>query len=319
MTILRPLRWVDDAVDDADLAAAARVYDAFERDRIGHVETGRDELAGAFGQPHVPRSDNVLLLQDDEVAGCVFVEVSPTARDLYSDVAVLPGPADRERLEVCVRHVVDAARRAAAADGRPGWTLHLGCLAQDATFAAVLAEAGLVPVRRFYRMRIASDSPDVPAVAPVLPDGVQLVVRDDEETRRTIWEVVNASFAGHWNFTPRPWDDWWQSMSAGPTRDPEGWWLLTVDGEPAGVCLMDDCRAEFGEGYVMTLGVLERFRGRGLASLMLRRAFVRYRDLGRVATQLDVDASNETGAVGVYERVGMTPIHVFVGHTLELT
>ena len=64
------------------------------------------------------------------------------------------------------------------------------------------------------------------------------------------------------------------------------------------------------EGYVGVLGVLKPFRGRGLAQLLLRRAFVHYRDLGRRATLLSVDASNATGAVALYERVGMTPVLV---------
>ncbi len=51
--------------------------------------------------------------------------------------------------------------------------------------------------------------------------------------------------------------------------------------------------------------MLREFRGRGLAQLLLRRSFVRYRDLGRAGTQLGVDAENGTGAVRVYESVGM--------------
>jgi ribosomal protein S18 acetylase RimI-like enzyme len=61
---------------------------------------------------------------------------------------------------------------------------------------------------------------------------------------------------------------------------------------------------------VGVLGVLKPYRGRGLAQLLLRRAFVHYRDLGRAATLLSVDASNETGAVALYERVGMSAVLV---------
>ena len=44
---------------------------------------------------------------------------------------------------------------------------------------------------------------------------------------------------------------------------------------------------------------------------LLRRAFVHYRDLGRTAIALGVDATNTTGAVALYEKVGMRPALVF--------
>ena len=51
--------------------------------------------------------------------------------------------------------------------------------------------------------------------------------------------------------------------------------------------------------------MLQQFRGRGLAQLLLQRAFVRYRDLGRKARSSASTRENGTGAVRVYEKVGM--------------
>jgi ribosomal protein S18 acetylase RimI-like enzyme len=107
----------------------------------------------------------------------------------------------------------------------------------------------------------------------------------------------------------------WESS---PARDPDGWWLLTVDGVDAAICLLDESRADIGDGYVAVLGVRRQFRGRGLAQLLLRRAFVHYRDLGRAGTQLGVDAENLTGAVRLYEGVGMSAVRSVQGHALEL-
>jgi ribosomal protein S18 acetylase RimI-like enzyme len=176
----------------------------------------------------------------------------------------------------------------------------------------------MTPARRFYRMRIESGSELVPDVAPPLPDGVELVVRDDDETRRIVHRIDKISFSEHWGWADYPYDDWWEYWSARPSRDPEGWWVLTVDGEPAAICLLDESRASRNEGYVAVLGVLKEFRGRGLAQLLLRRAFVHYRDLGRTATLLGVDATNTTGAVALYEKVGMAPVLVMEAYELEL-
>jgi hypothetical protein len=55
------------------------------------------------------------------------------------------------------------------------------------------------------------------------------------------------------------------------------------------------------------------------ATLLLQRAFVRHREMGRSATLLGVDAESLTGAVGVYERVGMRAAHVLQGWARELS
>lgn len=96
-------------------------------------------------------------------------------------------------------------------------------------------------------------------------------------------------------------------------------WLVTVEGAPAGIWIVGDSHPDAGEGYVAILGILPEFRGRGLARLLLRTAFVRDRDLGRVATRLGVDAENTTGAVRLYEGVGMTSVLVREAWNLSLT
>lgn len=317
---VRTLRRDDaDHVVAEDLDALLAVFTEFETDRLGSPETTRAEALAAMGMPRLSREETVLLLDaDDEVVAAVFVVTNPDGLDVYADPAVRVGADERRLLEACTDHALAAARRIAAADGREGWTLRTGRAGGDDLSAEVLTDRGLTEVRRFYRMRIPSDSPAIPAVRPPLPPGVELVVRDDEETRRAIWQVDDESFLDHWNYTPISYDDWWDDMSAGPTRDPEGWWLLRVDGEPAAMLVLDDSQAENGDGYVGVLAVRRPWRGRGLATWLLQSAFVRERDRGRAGTQLSVDAQNLTGAVRLYESVGMSPMHVRHGYALDL-
>ena len=316
---VRPLRRdADDHVVAEDLDAMLAVFTEFETDRLGSPETTRAEALAAMGMPRLSREETALLLDDDEVVAAVFIVTNPDGKDVYADPAVRTGPDERRLLEACTDHALAAARRIAAADGREGWTLRTGHAGGDQVSAEVLASRGLVEVRRFYRMRIPADSPAIPAERPPLPDGVELVVRDDEETRRAIWQVDDESFLDHWNYTPISYEDWWADMSAGSTRDPDGWWLLRVDGEPAAMLVLDDSQAENGDGYVGVLGVRRPWRGRGLATWLLRSAFVRERDRGRAGIQLSVDADNLTGAVRLYESVGMAPMHVRHGWALDL-
>ena len=317
--VLRPVRWSGRTPHPDDLAAVHRLYAAHEQSLIGTVDTTAADNAYYFGLAVVDRAGTCVVEVDGEPVGSVYVKTEAAPRDVYADVVALPGPQRDAVLAVAVDHAVAAARRIVAAAEEPGWTLRITCWSTDDVLARLLEERGFAFVRRFLRMRIDSDSPAIPAAAPDLPPGVEIVVRDDEETRRAIWAVDNEAFLDHWNFVPASWEEWWDEFGSGESRDPDGWWLLTVDGEPAAICMLDERRAEFGEGYVNILGVRRQFRRRGFAALLLQRAFVRYRDLGRSATLLGVDATNLTGAVGVYERVGMHAELVQHGWALELS
>ena len=317
--VVRPLRWDGRTPHPDDLAAFQRIYPAFEISRTGSVDTSAVDNVYYLGLAHVDRSETALIEVDGRPTALVYVKVEPAAKDVYADVAALPGPHEAAALALAVEHSVAAAHRIVADRDEPGWTLRISCWSTDAVVPPLLQAHGLTQVRRFLRMRIDSASPAIPAAAPDLPPGVDIVVRDDEDARRAIWTVDNESFLDHWNFVPTPYDEWWDELGTGDSRDPDGWWLLTVEGEPAAICLLDERRAEMNEGYVGILGVRRQFRRRGFAGLLLQRAFVRYRDMGRSATLLGVDDQSLTGAVGVYERVGMRAEHELHGYALDLS
>ena len=216
-------------------------------------------------------------------------------------------------------HPDDVAAIRVATTSGAGWFARSASWMQDEAHAAAVARHGFEPVRRFFRMRIDATSPAIPDVAPALPDGVEIVVPRDEDGFRDVCLVDNESFLDHWHVTPREYDEWWCLMTSESGYDPDGWWLLTVDGEPAAICLNDESRAHVGDGYVGVLGVRRAFRGRGLATLLLRHAFVRDRDRGRRGTQLGVDAENWSGAVRLCERVGMSATRTAQGWARPLT
>jgi ribosomal protein S18 acetylase RimI-like enzyme len=302
----RPIRYDESgAVDPADAATAVRIITECDVAALGEKDSGDADIAHMLSIPTMDRAASCLVVEEDEPIGLLWVENDATGRDTFLDAFCPPGPRAREVHDLGIELGLHAARahRAAAPDGE--WTVRAGCWLGDDAYAAALVAHGFAPSRTFFRMRIESSSPQMPDSMPPLPAGVAIESSDTEEVRRRIWAVDNASFAEHYNFTPRDFDEWWSFESTSTTRDPEGWWLLTVDGVDAAICLLDESRAELGDGYVGVLGVLKEFRGRGLAQLLLQRAFVRYRDLGRAGTQLGVDAENGTGAVRVYEKVGM--------------
>ena len=65
------------------------------------------------------------------------------------------------------------------------------------------------------------------------------------------------------------------------------------------------------------LAVRPSWRGRGLGEALLRAAFAEFRRRGVATVGLKVDADNPTGAVRLYERVGMTRDRTYVTLTSE--
>ena len=87
-----------------------------------------------------------------------------------------------------------------------------------------------------------------------------------------------------------------------------------MDGRPVAIRDCNDADVENENcGHVGMLGVVEQYRGRGLARFLLRDAFALDAAAGRAGTILLVDTNNPTPALGLYLSVGMRPTLVVNG------
>ena len=162
----------------------------------------------------------------------------------------------------------------------------------------LLERHGYERVRFFWEMEIELDR-EPPQ--PNLPSGIRLdtLVSGND---RAVYEAMQEAFQDHWNFTPRPYDEWRSWNIEGPSFDPD-LWLLAFDGdEIAGASL---CAARPDAGWVNILGVRSRWRRRGLGQALLQESFRTLHRRGFRKVGLDVDAANPTGATRLYERAGM--------------
>jgi GNAT superfamily N-acetyltransferase len=90
---------------------------------------------------------------------------------------------------------------------------------------------------------------------------------------------------------------------------------LAVDpeGEPVGVCLL----VVAGDvGYVDSLAVRRDRRGMGLARALLVDAFGNARDHG--ATRSEIATDSRTGALSLYEKVGMVVTSTWLHRAIHL-
>lgn len=191
-----------------------------------------------------------------------------------------------------VARVSDRAAEHAAVSGQT--VAHLYNSEPNARRAAAITGAGYDLVRVFRRMEV----PLADAVAP----SDQRVRRVTPGDLSEVWRVHQESFADHYDFVPMTYDAWRRAYVESESYRPGLWWLAEEGGAVAGM-LVGQVHDE--KGWVKTVGVLPSARGRGLASALLRTAFAAFRDLGYDKAGLGVDSDNTTGAMALYERLGM--------------
>jgi ribosomal protein S18 acetylase RimI-like enzyme len=138
---------------------------------------------------------------------------------------------------------------------------------------------------------------------PTLPAG--LVVDELREGEyEAFYETLNEAFAEHWEWHPKPYEEWIERRR-GQHRDAHGpIWFVVRDGNEIVAVIRNDPDVA-GGGYVGAIGVRPAWRGKGLGKALLQRTFAEFWRRGTTRVTLDVDSENATGAVTLYERVGM--------------
>jgi mycothiol synthase len=167
---------------------------------------------------------------------------------------------------------------------------------KDAAAAQLMLTRGYHDVRHFFAMAIQLDaSPAVPGVP---------VAQFREEDAREFKAALDDAFEEHWGRRTRSFDAWWERQTASPGFDPSLWFVIRDGDTIAAVARNEPNR--HGGGYVSSLGVRRRYRGRGYAKALLLHTFREFWNRGLPRVTLDVDTQNPTGATQLYEGVGMS-------------
>jgi mycothiol synthase len=281
---------------DADAILALSVEcDVAER---GEVETTIEEIRSDLATEGFV--GGVIGPDGGELAGFVWAERQPGHQTIYADYSLRPA-ADTAFAPPMLDWLRDQARALG-----PGIAPHVFADSENGPKCELYEAAGGTVIRRFYRMGITVDGAAT-AGPPALDDGILIRgLTDGESDLRAMHRVVNSAFADHYNHEPYSYDKWLEGTVGGRMSDLSLWWLATVDGEPAaGLCAVEFPTA----GHVDTLGTLRSYRGKGLARALLLTAFAEFERRGLPRVTLGVDATNPTGALALYESVGMTVEH----------
>lgn len=175
----------------------------------------------------------------------------------------------------------------------------------DEVAADAYRAQGFAIVRHSFQMRVELAAAPEP---PELPHGIAVRSMREGEEERIHAAHMNA-FADHWDFHEQTFEQWRRWQRDREFFDPTLWFLALDGDQIAGFAL---CTPHFsGEpdfGWVDLLGVRPEWRRRGLGEALLRHAFRALYVRGFTRIGLGVDAESTTGAVRLYERVGMRPV-----------
>jgi len=128
----------------------------------------------------------------------------------------------------------------------------------------------------------------------------------------------NAAFRDHWGSQPTPKEPWDNFMKAATRRLDLSFIALEGD-EVVGLVIVDVNEDDWAlqgykSSYVSLVGVISRWRRRGVAPALLAATLRASRDDGMDCTILDVDSANPTGALGLYTGMGFGAITTSRAH-----
>jgi ribosomal protein S18 acetylase RimI-like enzyme len=300
----------------ADIPAMVALVDATWSVLYG--QTGYftvDGLTLGFNRPQRdPERDSPAIVADDRLIGWASLQAWPPMSEIVCPIFVdldLPPGARYAAVDALITSLQDAARaRLTDAEPHPGRVFGLSVPTRDTGLRDHVRGLGWRVLRTSFELVI--DLTEDPVADVELPAGVTMrTLRDAAVVAPTI-AVLTDAFSDHHGDSPSP-DDWHHMLTSQTVLPDASYLLSDGDGPVAGLVSSD---FGDGEGYIGAIGVRRRGRGRGVAMAMLRRAFHDLAAAGYPTAKLDVDGENATGALGLYERAGMS---VRVAHEAWVT
>lgn len=264
----------------------------------GVTEESAEGVARWFTFPFIDPAADMRLVRADDGSPVGYADVSgpedgtPKA---WIDLRALP--ENRAAVELLFRWAQERGEERAGVGGKIQFFVD----ERDGEVRKLLVAAGYAVVRSSFEMECALDGG---LAAPVWPEGI--VARPfDAGDARAVHAATDEAFRDHWGSTPTTFEAW-SAHNLGEAED-ASLWRIAWDGESiAGVSINRPRRGEDETvGWIGVLAVRRPWRRRGIGEALLRESFAAFVDRGKRSVGLGVDAENTTGAVALYERVGM--------------
>lgn len=282
-----------------DATAVFEVMAAQEQHDLGEVVIEEADIVSDWARPSFDVSTSTVgVFDDDRLIG--YAEVSGGDR---GDAAVHPDHRGRGIGTQLAGWMQQKARERGSSvvgmpvpEGSPGDRLmeSLGYRVRWTSWVLALPDGAAIPGRE-------------------LPAGY--VIREARPADyQACWTVVEDAFL-EWSVRERQsFEDFSAAVMLRPGFEP---WNLRVVVDPAGeVVGFAQIHRNVDHGYVDRLATRKDQRGRGLAQCLLIDAFGVAREHGCRRSELSTDS--RTGALGLYEKVGMQVTSVWVNRAIDL-
>jgi mycothiol synthase len=272
----------------ADAPAIKELLEQHALAAFGEPELGEDEIRSWFTLPNFVIR---LAERDGELVGYLDVHMQDSGRF----------PADIRTLDSAVASLLLGEAEQLSRE-RGATAVRAFVQGDEPVLRRVLEAAGWQPIRYSFQMRTDLEG-ELPE--PDWPDGLApRNLRLGEEER--VYAAHMDAFADHWEHHRYSFEDWRAFNVTHRRFDPSLWWLVEDGDDLAAISLNAwHFSGDRQFGWIGVLGVRPQWRRRGVATALLRHSFRDFRDRGATRVGLGVDGENTTGAVRLYERVGM--------------
>lgn len=308
-----PYRAEVGSLDAVEEASACLIECSVEE--LGHPDLSPATLHAMWTSPGVVVGRDVVLVRDpsDELVAVEAVENREPHVRTSTWGGVRPGHTDRGIGAALMGWAAAQARSRIDIAPPDAEVVHeVWFAAGHSKSESLMANEGFVVNRFFNQMGIAFDGPPQ---RPTQPAGIeirQLRLGVDEEQAAL---TADEAFADHFGYLPERHEQVIQRFEhwlAQPDTDPSLFWIAWDGDEMAGHLWgwpEGDINSDYGE--VGSLGVRRPWRGRGVGTALLLWSFGEFHRRGRRGAELVVDAESLTGALRLYESVGMSTLGAY--------
>lgn len=282
----RPLR-VNDAESVYHLVRQCEQHD------LGEPQIDLEDIVSDWQRP----SFDIATQSTGVYDGDTLVACAEVARGRRTDAYVHPAHRGRGIGTAIIAWSQQVARSS-------GGTLIGQPVPEGSSADQLLRAHGYRPLWTSWLLQLPADR----SIAAVdIPSGVRIRTFEPGRDEHAAYQTIEDAFNEWPDRDPIAYDDWVASVLHRPGFEP---WqlLLAVDAyEVVGVCCLT---ISDGSAFVTQLAVRRDRRGLGLGRALLLEAFSAGRAHGARRAELSTDS--RTGALGLYQHVGMEVTHTFV-------
>ena len=284
-----------------DLQAAFAVYSAAELADVGIVMLEPEDIESDWDRASFDlATQSVGVFDGDTLIG--GAEVFKTRR---AEAAVHPDHRGRGVGTWLADWTEDLARREGGS--KVGQTCYQGSAGER-----LLRDRGYDDAWTSWVLELPADRPIVPQP---LPAGYAIREAVTGAEDRDVYQVIEDAFNEWPDRTPSSFEDWYPRLLG--RRGFEPWQIrVAVDGDDRIVGAACTILDSSGEAYIDQLAVRGDQRGKGLARALMADAFAHGRERG--AARFGLSTDSRTGALGLYEKVGMQVTQTWVALAIDV-